>query len=53
MGNLSNPGRIFFGIAIAGMGLLTIYYGDFPYMLILRSIPDSGIVTLAIFLVPC
>ena len=34
MGNLSNIGRIFFGIAIAGMGLLTIYYHDFPYMLI-------------------
>src|SRR5258708_457997 len=34
MGNLSNIGRIFFGIAIAVMGLLTVYYGDFPYMLI-------------------
>ncbi|GHN00414.1 hypothetical protein WSM22_19030 [Cytophagales bacterium WSM2-2] len=34
MGNLSNIGRIFFGISIAIMGLLTIYYGDFPYMLI-------------------
>jgi len=34
MGNLSIVGRIFFGIAIAGIGFLTIYYSDFPYMLI-------------------
>ena len=34
MRNLSNVGRIFYGIAIAGMGFLTIYYADFPYMLI-------------------
>jgi uncharacterized membrane protein len=34
MRNLSGPGRIFFGIAIAGIGFLTIYYRDFPYMLI-------------------
>lgn len=34
MENLSNIGRIFYGIAIAAMGLLTIYYRDFPYMLI-------------------
>jgi uncharacterized membrane protein len=34
MENLSNIGRIFFGIAIAIMGFLTIYYRDFPYMLI-------------------
>ena len=34
MGNLSHIGRIFYGIAIAGMGFLTIYYSDFPYMLI-------------------
>jgi len=34
MGNLSNVGRIFYGIAIAGIGFLTIYYNDFPYMLI-------------------
>jgi uncharacterized membrane protein len=32
--NLSNTGRVFFGAAITGMGLLTIYYRDFPYMLI-------------------
>ena len=34
MRNLSNIGRIFYGIAIAVMGFLTIYYHDFPYMLI-------------------
>lgn len=34
MGNLSGVGRIFYGIALAGMGFLTIYYKDFPYMLI-------------------
>ena len=34
MRNLSNIGRIFYGIAIAGIGVQTIYYNDFPYMLI-------------------
>jgi uncharacterized membrane protein len=34
MGNLSNIGRIFFGISIAVIGFVTIYYRDFPYMLI-------------------
>ena len=34
MEKLSNIGRIFYGIAIAGMGFLTMYYRDFPYMLI-------------------
>jgi len=34
MGMLSNIGRLFYGIAIAGMGVLTIYYTDFPYMLL-------------------
>jgi hypothetical protein len=34
MGKLLNIGRIFYGIAIAAMGFLTIYYHDFPYMLI-------------------
>jgi uncharacterized membrane protein YphA (DoxX/SURF4 family) len=33
VGNLSNTGRNFYGISIAVMGLLTIYYEDFPYML--------------------
>ncbi|HET6255311.1 MAG TPA: hypothetical protein VFE32_14615 [Puia sp.] len=34
MGKLSNIGRIFYGISIAALGLLTIFYHDFPYMLI-------------------
>src|SRR5258708_12265371 len=34
MENLSNIGRIFYGIAIAAVGFLTIYYRDFPYMVI-------------------
>jgi uncharacterized membrane protein len=34
MGNLSAFGRICYGIGIVGMGFLTIYYADFPYMLI-------------------
>jgi uncharacterized membrane protein len=34
MGNLSKIGRIFYGITIAGMGFLTIYYKVFPYMLL-------------------
>jgi uncharacterized membrane protein YphA (DoxX/SURF4 family) len=34
MGNLSNIGRIFFGMAIAGIGIPVIYYKDLPYMLV-------------------
>ncbi len=34
MGSLSNIGRIFYGVAIAGMGFPTIYYKVFPYMLL-------------------
>jgi hypothetical protein len=34
MSNLSAVGRIFYGIGITGIGFLTIYYSDFPYMLI-------------------
>ena len=34
MGNLSTAGRIFYGIAMAEMGLHTIYYNEFPYMLL-------------------
>lgn len=34
MGKLSSVGRIFFGIAMMGMGFQSIYYHDFPYMLI-------------------
>src|SRR5690348_12120832 len=32
--NYVKIGRIFYGLAIAAMGLVTIYYRDFPYMLI-------------------
>jgi uncharacterized membrane protein len=34
MGNLTNLGRIFYGMAIAAMGYLTVHNNDFPYMLI-------------------
>ena len=34
MKNLSDIGRIFYGIAMAGMAFQTIYDKDFPYMLI-------------------
>jgi hypothetical protein len=34
MGKLSSIGRIFYGLSIAVMGLLTIYYKNFPYFLI-------------------
>jgi uncharacterized membrane protein YphA (DoxX/SURF4 family) len=34
MGKLSATGRIFYGIAMGGLGLQTIYYKDLPYMLI-------------------
>jgi uncharacterized membrane protein YphA (DoxX/SURF4 family) len=33
MVNLSNTGRIFYGIAVSGIGLQAIYYHDFPYIL--------------------
>jgi len=32
--NLSNIGRIFYGIAIAETGFQTLYYNDFPYWLL-------------------
>jgi len=31
---LSDAGRIFYGVAIAALGFLTIFHRDFPYMLI-------------------
>jgi hypothetical protein len=34
MGFLTHIGRLFYGVAIAAMGLLTIYYHDFPYYFI-------------------
>jgi uncharacterized membrane protein len=48
MGNLSKTGHIFYGTAIAGMGLQTIYYRDFPYMLLPPNhslIPGFAVVT--------
>jgi hypothetical protein len=48
MGNLSKTGRIFYGIAIAEIGLQTIYYRDFPYILSLpQHFPVPGRVVLA------
>jgi uncharacterized membrane protein len=44
MRNLSYTGRIFYGIAIAVLGFLTLYYRDFPYMLIP---PHEGLVIVA------
>ena len=32
--NLSSIGRIFYGIAIAVLGLLTLYYHRLPYMMV-------------------
>ena len=37
--NLSKIGRIFYGIAIAAIGLLTIYYRRLPYMMIPQKHP--------------
>jgi len=34
MFHLARIGCVFYGIAIAGLGFLTVYYHDFPYMLI-------------------
>jgi uncharacterized membrane protein len=36
MGRLLDTGRIFYGIAMCVLGLLTVYFGEFPYMLIPR-----------------
>jgi hypothetical protein len=44
---LSDIGRVFYGVAIAGMGFLAIYYRDFPYMLIPPK--HSGIPGLIMF----
>jgi hypothetical protein len=48
MGKLSNTGRVFYGTAMAGIGLQTIFSHDFPYMMLPpnhSSVP--GIVVLA------
>ena len=34
MGNRFNIGRIFYGIAMAGIGFQILYYHDFPYWLL-------------------
>jgi hypothetical protein len=34
MAKISDAGRIFYGLAIAGIGFPSIYYKDFPYMLL-------------------
>jgi len=34
MEKLFNAGRVFYGISMAGLGLQTVYFHDFPYMLI-------------------
>jgi uncharacterized membrane protein len=34
MGNLSSVGRIFYGLAIAGIGFPTIYFNGYPYWLL-------------------
>ncbi len=48
MGNPSNICRIFYGTAMAGIGLLTVYYHDFPYMMLPPNHTGiSGIVVLA------
>jgi len=47
MEKLSNTGRIFYGTAIAVIGLLTIIYKDFPYMMLPpnhSSVPGFAII---------
>ena len=40
-----NTGRLFYGIAMAGIGIPAIYYKDFPYMLFLTPpVPIPGLV---------
>ncbi len=54
MPKLSAIGRIFYGIAIAGTGILTIYANDFPYMLLPPRnfyLPGLAIVTGIIFII--
>ena len=46
MWSLSNMGRIFYGIAIAVTGLLTIYYRSFPYWLLPSQPLVTGLVLL-------
>lgn len=49
MGNLFKIGRIFYGVAIAEIGLQAIYYHDFPYIVpIPKSFGATGLIILAI-----
>jgi hypothetical protein len=49
MGNLFKIGRIFYGIAIAEIGLQAIYYHGFPYIVpIPKSFGATGLIILAI-----
>jgi hypothetical protein len=49
MGKLATIGRIFFGTAIAGIGLQAVYYRDFPYIVTIpQHAPQTGIVMLAV-----
>jgi uncharacterized membrane protein YphA (DoxX/SURF4 family) len=48
MGKLTETGRIFYGIAIAALGFLIIYFKDFPYFLIP---PNHGWMTEHVILV--
>lgn len=48
MSTLTNVGRIFYSSAIAALGLVTIYYADFPYMMIPprhSSVPGLAIIS--------
>ena len=48
MGKLAGMGRIFYGTAITGMGVQTIYYHDLPYMLMApANFPTSVLLILA------
>ena len=50
MKNLSDVGRIFYGIAMAGMGLQTVYYQDFPYFMLPPVHPGkAGMIILTLF----
>src|SRR5436305_6281448 len=51
MVNLSHTGRIFYGVSIAVMGILTMYYKDFPYMLFPAEPPAfAGLIYISGFL---
>ncbi|WP_426668945.1 hypothetical protein ACPPVU_22305 [Mucilaginibacter sp. McL0603] len=49
MENLFKTGRIFYGVAIAEIGIQTIYYHNFPYIVPLpKNLWIPGLITLAI-----